>query len=96
MLENFLSFRDDYFDYNKTNQELEGSLLVVAAEKTMYELANIFNPNVKITAGVDNVENRANSYDAYIGFISNVIKFFLFKKIPFNHPCISFIMQPHL
>ncbi len=84
ILEKFLLFRDSYFSSNKTNQELNGSLLVVAAEKTMYELANIFNPNVKIIDGVDNVENRANTYDAYIGFISNVIKFFLFRKIPFN------------
>ncbi|MHC5269733.1 hypothetical protein ACYSNO_11190 [Enterococcus sp. LJL98] len=84
MMEDFFEFRENYFLNHQTNQKLDGCLLVVSAELIMKELSNIFNPNVEFSDGRDNLENRANTYDAYIGFVSNVIKFFLFENIPFN------------
>lgn len=63
LIEDFYSFRKMYFDENKTNLELNGELLVVAAELTINELSDFFNPNVKILNSMDNLENRGNIYE---------------------------------
>ena len=80
----FFSYRDDYFAANPTRQEINGELLIVSAEVYMNILSNPFNKNVEVIDAKDNIENRMNIYDAFIGFVSHVVKYFMKQSVEFN------------
>lgn len=80
----FYADRNEFFDKLTANKNVTGELLIIAAEYIMVVLSNPLNSEIEYSNGEDSIENRMNTYDCYIGFISNVIKYFLYNKLEFK------------
>lgn len=80
----FFSLRDDFFQKNPLEKELNGELLLIAAERYIGYLSDPLNENIIIENTNNTVEDKMDAYDSFIGIVSNVIKYFINKNIDFK------------
>lgn len=80
----FFSLRDDFFDKNPLEKELNGEILLIAAERYIGYLSDPLSENVVIENTNNTVEDKMDAYDSFIGIVSNVIKYFINKNINFK------------